>query len=181
MSYEDYFYKVKKDVFKTETFEEFCKLHSIFESFLEHLRKSTWLEKHYDAVKARPDKEIYCARTLQLPKALKFSDVFSDFEIKHEKTTSEKGFHYCSTWLTDESLIKDGWQGDKFYHLRVKPTQETIKAFDDHIGGNLGSFEIFQRDDEFLIIAESGDSSIFQSWIAIVYDIPKSLGELTNE
>ena len=59
MSYEDYFYKVKKDVFTTKDFKEFCNLHPIFEKFLSYEDGGTWLEKHYDAVKARPDREIY--------------------------------------------------------------------------------------------------------------------------
>lgn len=179
MSYEDYFYKHKNDVFKTESFKDFCKLHPLFEQFANYPDGETWLEKHYDAVKARPDREIYCARTLQMPKALKFSDVFESAEIRSEKTPNPNNDYFCSTYNVSDGLIQDGWQGEgkeqKFYHLRVKPTKETVKAFDEHIGYRIGSFEIVQRDEEFLIIAIASESSIFRAWMAIVYDIPEHL------
>lgn len=184
-TYEDYFYKHKSDVFKTKDFKEFCKLHPIFEKFAEY-DSTSWLERHYDAVKARPDREIYCARMLLLPKVLKFSDVFSHAEIRAEKTPNPNGDYFCSTYNVSEGLIKDGWQDNKdgtplkngdFLHLRVIPTDEVLKAFKDHVGSGIASFEIVQREEEFLIIATSSESSIFRAWMAIVYDMPKHLGE----
>ncbi len=172
MSYHDYFWeKAKKDVHSTENFQEFLKLHPLFKQFGEY-QGTTWLERDYDAVKARPDCDIYCARTLLLPKALKSSDIFASvklMECPRNNQPSPSG--YVSTSRIDEKLgLKDSWQGQKFYGYYAEPTEEARKAFQEHTG-TLYGFEVVQRGEEFLIIGRASESSIFRTWLAIVYDL----------
>ena len=87
-------------------------------------------------------------------------------------------------------IIADGWQDNEdgtplkngdFLHLRVIPTKEVVEAFDSHIGGKgISSFELVNRGGEYLVIAKSLDSSIFKSWIAIIYDLPENIKKVKS-
>ena len=190
MAYEKYFSNHVSDVHASNTFKEFVEMHPIFSDFGTYEGYS-WLEKRYDAVKARKDIDpnFNLDRTLQLPKALKFSDIFSHAEIRKEKTPNPNSDYFCSTYSMD-GIIADGWQDNEdgtplkngdFLHLRVIPTKEVVEAFDSHIGGKgISSFELVNRGGEYLVIAKSLDSSIFKSWIAIIYDLPENIKKVKS-
>ena len=113
MAYEKYFRDNVSDVHKSKTFREFVEMHPIFSDFATYEGYS-WLEKRYDAVKARKevDPNFNLNHTLQLPKALKFSDIFSHAEIRKEKTPNPNNDYFCSTFNMD-GIIADGWQDNE--------------------------------------------------------------------
>ena len=89
-----------------------------------------------------------------------------------------------------DNLVADGWQDNEdvtplkngdFLHLRVIPTKAVVEAFTSHIGGKgISSFELVNRGGEYLVIARSLDSSIFNPWIAIIYDLPENIKKVKS-
>lgn len=178
MAFRDYLYENKyQAVLEAESYESFCMSVPFFEDYKD--KKESWLFRDFEAIRARHDKKIYTDRTLLLPNALNWEDLFETCEVIWEKQAN-KGY-FCGTRIQRESA--DGWHGGKFYHLRVFPKRKVIECARVYDGYPLSSFEIVQRDDEYLIImntaAENGFK--FSSYLAVIYNLPACLKKTNKE
>jgi hypothetical protein len=174
MSFRDYLYERKyQDVLNAESYESFCMSVPFFEDYRDKL--NSWLHLDFLAIRARPNKKIYTARTLQMPEALTWGSLFSESWLSWEKSKDSHKGCFVSTRIDDET--NNNWQDEKFIHLRVLPREEVREIARVRYGYPISSFEIVQRDDEYLIImktaAENGFN--FGSYLAVIYDLPDFL------
>lgn len=163
------FTKHRTLVYELPNLKALAAIHPMYERY-----SGGWMEKDFEAIKVRKDvdPEHYTARNLQLPNALKLSDLFNS--VRLTSGNAARGEYFLGTRCN--SGLKDGWQGSKFMKFYVTPTQELKGRQKEVMGYDFSAFELIQWDDNrWLVTCKNATpiGSMDGMWASVVYDIPE--------